>query len=139
MTPSGTSTFDRAAFTDISVRSGAGADDVRIDESGGVFTDTETTTIETAAGADTVSGGAGGEIIATGDDADFVGGGGGDDTLLLGAGDDTALQGDGFDQLDGQAGQDTLRAAGASASEEFTLQAVGAKRADRAGHRAGHH
>ncbi len=45
---------------------------------------------------------------------------------LLGAGDDTALQGDGFDQVDGQAGHDTLRAAGGSASEEFTLQAVGA-------------
>ncbi len=127
VTGTGTSTFDRMAFTDISIRSGGGADDVRMDESGGVFTDTEPVTIETAAGADTISGGAGGEIIAAGDDADFVGPGGGDDTILLGAGDDTALQGDGFDQVDGQAGTDRLRAVGGSASEEFTLQAAGTK------------
>ena len=72
-------------------------------------------------------GGPGAETIATGDDADFVQPGGGDDSVLLGNGDDTALQGDGFDQLDGQAGKDTLRAVGTSDSEEFTLQANGTK------------
>ena len=46
------SPFNRTTFSRISVRSGAGADEVRIDESGGVFTDTELTTIETGAGAD---------------------------------------------------------------------------------------
>ena len=84
-------------------------------------------TIETGAGADTVIGGPGAETIATGDDADFVQPGGGDDTVLLGNGDDTALQGEGFDSVDGGAGKDTLRAVGTAESEEFTLQANGAK------------
>jgi hypothetical protein len=67
-----TSTCDRTTFSDISIRSGGGGDDVRMDESSGVFTDTEAVTIETGAGADTISGGAGGEVIAAGNDADFV-------------------------------------------------------------------
>ena len=84
-------------------------------------------TIESGAGADTVIGGPGAETIAAGDDADFVQPGGGDDTVLLGNGDDTALQGEGFDQVDGRPGKDTLRAVGTDESEEFTLQANGAK------------
>ena len=68
-------------FSRISVRSGGGADEVRIDESGGVFTDTEITTIETGAGADVISGGSGAEVIAAGDDGDFVSPGAGDDSV----------------------------------------------------------
>ena len=89
------SPFNRTTFSRISVRSGAGADEVRIDESGGVFTDSEITTIETGAGADVVSGGSGAEVIVTGDDGDFVSPGAGDDTVQLGAGDDTVLQHEG--------------------------------------------
>jgi Ca2+-binding RTX toxin-like protein len=118
--------FDRTAFSRISVRSGAGADTVRIDESNGIFTTTETTTIETGAGADVVSGGSGAETIATGDDGDLVDGGRGDDGVFLGAGDDTLVQGpgDGFDALEGGGGQDTLRANGSADAEELTIQAL---------------
>ena len=114
--------FDRATFSRIEIRSGAGSDTIRI-----VDALTEPVTIEAGAGADTVIGGPGAETIATGDDGDFVQPGGGDDSVLLGNGDDTALQGDGFDTVDGQAGKDTLRAVGTSESEEFTLQANGSK------------
>ncbi|HEX6656640.1 MAG TPA: hypothetical protein VF065_01085, partial [Ilumatobacter sp.] len=114
--------FDRATFSKIAIRSGAGDDSVRI-----VDALTEAVTIESGTGADTVVGGPGRETIASGDDADFVHPGGGDDTVQLGAGDDTAIQGDGFDQLEGQAGKDTLQAIGSDESEEFTLQANGTK------------
>lgn len=114
--------FDRATFSRIEIRSGAGADTIRIADAL-----TEVVTIESGAGTDTVIGGPGAETIATGDETDFVQPGGGDDTVLLGNGDDTALQGDGFDSLDGGAGTDTLRAVGTVESEEFTLQAFGAK------------
>ena len=125
----GTSTFNRTTFSRISVRSGGGADEVRIDESGGVFTDTEITTIETGAGADVVSGGSGAEVIAAGDDGDFVSPGAGDDTVFLGAGDDTVLQHEdaGRDTLEGQSGLDTLRVLGTGQAEEFTAQAFGTR------------
>ncbi len=121
------STFNRTTFSRIAVRPGAGADEVRIDESGGVFTDTEITTIETGAGADVVSGGSGAEVIVTGDDGDFVSPGAGDDAVQLGAGDDTVLQheGDARDLIEGQAGLDTLRVLGTGQAEEFTVQAFG--------------
>ena len=119
--------FDRRTFTRISVRAGAGADDIRIDESNGAFTDAEATTIESGAGADLVVGGRGAELIAAGDDADLVLAGAGDDALFLGAGDDTAIQAseDGTDSFDGQSGADTLQTVGTDESEEFTVQAVG--------------
>ena len=121
--------FDRGTFTRISVRSGAGADDIRIDESNGAFTDAEATTIESGAGADLVLGGRGAEVIASGEDNDLVLAGAGDDSLLLGGGDDTAVQGalDGFDVFDGQSGFDTVQTSGTGESEEFTVQAVGAE------------
>ena len=120
--------FDRATFTKISVRSGAGNDDIRIDESNGTFID-EATTIESGAGADLVLGGRGAEVIAGGDDNDLVLAGAGDDSVLLGGGDDTAVQGalDGFDVFDGQSGFDTVQTSGTGESEEFTVQAVGAE------------
>lgn len=114
--------FDRATFSRIEIRSGGGADTVRI-----ASALAEPVTIESGAGADTVLGGPGAETIAAGDDADTVHPGGGDDSVLLGNGDDAALQGEGFDQVDGGAGTDTLRAVGTSESEELTLQANGAK------------
>ena len=106
-----------AGVTRIAVRSGAGADEIRID---GVVLPA---TIESGAGADVITGGPGPELILAGDDADLVAGGGGQDTLLLGAGDDTALETDG--SVDGQSGSDTVRFDGGDESEEFTLQAVG--------------
>ena len=128
-TGSATSSFDRQAFSRIAIRSGAGDDEIRIDESNGAFTDAEQTTIESGAGADVVLGGRAAETIAAGDDADLVDAGPGDDAIFLGAGDDTARQGadDGFDSLEGQSGNDSFQTAGTSESEEFTVQAVGAR------------
>jgi len=116
--------FDRATFSRISIRSGGGADEIRIDDVEG-----EDITIESGAGADVITGGRGREVIATGDDADLVLAGEGDDTVLLGGGDDTAIQGaaDGFDTFEGQSGADTLQIAGSAEAEEFTFQAVGAR------------
>ena len=121
--------FARASFSRISVRPGAGADEVRIDESNGAFTDAETTTIEAGAGADVIVGGRGAETIAGGDDGDLVLAGPGDDAVFLGAGDDTAIQrgDDGADVFEGQSGSDTLQVAGSGESEELTVQAVGAR------------
>ncbi len=114
--------FQRGTFSKVAVRSGAGDDTIRIADPL-----TEPVTIESGAGADAVTGSAGAESIATGDDADLVHPGGGDDSVALGNGDDTVIQGDGFDQLDGQLGKDTLQAIGSDESEEFTVQANGAK------------
>ena len=118
-------TFDRATFTRISVRSGAGDDDIRIDEANGTFLD-EATTIESGAGADLVLGGRGAEVIASGEENDLVLAGAGDDSLFLGGGDDTAVQGpqDGFDVFEGQSGFDTVQTSGTGESEEFTVQAL---------------
>lgn len=126
-TGSATLHFNRTTFTRIAIRSGAGDDDIRIDESNGAFTDTEQTTIESGAGADVVAGGRGAETIAAGDDGDLVDAGPGDDTIFLGAGNDTAIQGadDGLDTLDGQSGGDTFQTAGTGESEEFTVQSLG--------------
>jgi len=114
--------FDRATFSKIAIRSGAGADTIRIADAL-----TEQVTIESGPGADTVLGGPGAETIAAGADGDAVHPGGGDDTVLLGNGDDSLVQGDGFDQVDGETGTDTLRAVGTGESEEFTLQSNGAR------------
>ena len=114
--------FDRSTFSKIAIRSGAGADTIRIADAL-----TEPVTIESGPGADTVLGGPGAETIAAGADGDAVHPGGGDDTVLLGSGDDSLVQGDGFDQVDGETGTDTLRAVGTGESEEFTLQNNGAK------------
>ncbi len=118
----GTQSFDRTTFGKLAIRSGGGDDTVQID---GLLT--ETTTIDTGAGADTVLGGPAGELIETGDDGDQVAPGGGDDHVLLGAGDDTAFQDDGSDLIEGQAGIDRLLVAGSAEAEEFTLQAFAGK------------
>jgi Ca2+-binding RTX toxin-like protein len=113
----------RDQFERVLVRTGAGADRVRVEAAAAVAN----LTIETGAGPDVVDAGPGAEVIDTGDDADLVQTGGGADTVALGAGDDTAVQGagDDSDRIDGQAGLDTLRVLGTSEAEEFTLQALG--------------
>ena len=116
--------FDRTTFSRIAIRSGAGTDTVRIDDSNGVFTDTETTTIETGAGSDSVIGGSGAETIATGDDGDCRQQRRRRRPRRPGPGDDTLIQnpGAGFDTLEAQSGNDTLRINGSSQAEEITVQ-----------------
>jgi hypothetical protein len=111
--------FSRATFAKVAIRSGAGADEIRVDGALGV-----PATIESGAGADVIAGGPDAEVISAGDDADLVAAGAGADTVLLGAGDDVALEDDGT--VDGQSGVDTVRTQGTGEAEEFTVQAVAA-------------
>jgi RTX calcium-binding nonapeptide repeat (4 copies) len=120
-------TFKRKRIKRIVVKTRAGADRVRIDDSAGAFTDAIPTTIDGGAGADTLHGGAGAERFRgrTGDDT--VAGGGGDDRARLGRGDDRFdwAPGDGSDTVDGQNGHDTMGFTGSSADEAFDVSADG--------------
>ena len=125
----------RSTFGVVVVRSGAGADDVRVDESAAV----DGLRIETGPGADVVRGSSRVEVIDSGEDADLVSPGPGNDTVVLGSGDDSAIQtaDDASDRIDGQAGLDTLRVLGTSEAEEFTAAGPRRPRAHHARHVAG--
>src|SRR5262245_4322177 len=99
--------FDRTMFTAIDVHAGGGDDEVRVDQSGGAFTD-EALTINAGAGDDTLIGGSGDETFAGRGGDDVVDGNGGADTAVLGTGADTFRwdPGDGSDTVEGQSGKD---------------------------------
>ena len=101
--------FDRTTFTAIDVEAGGGDDEVRIDQSGGAFTD-EAVTMNGGAGDDTLIGGAGAETFIGGTGEDFADGNIGADKASLGAGADRFQwdPGDGSDTVDGQGGSDQL-------------------------------
>jgi Ca2+-binding RTX toxin-like protein len=117
----------RDSFERIRVRAGGGNDLVRIDESGGVFTDDVPTRIDGQGGRDTLRGGRGGERLTGGAGADTVDGNGGDDVADLGAGDDRFVwdPGDGSDVIEGRRGVDAMTFNGSGASEQFDLSANG--------------
>jgi Ca2+-binding RTX toxin-like protein len=117
----------RILFNKIVVEARGGNDSVRIDESNGVFTDTEQTTMDGGAGADTLTGGSGREAFLGQSEADVVDGNGGDDTALLGGGDDIFRwdPGDGNDTVEGQAGFDTMQFNGSTADEKMEASADG--------------
>jgi Ca2+-binding RTX toxin-like protein len=117
----------RDSFERIRLRAGGGNDLVRIDDSGGVFTDDVPTRIDGQAGRDTLRGGRGGERLTGGAGADTVDGNGGDDNADLGAGDDRFVwdPGDGSDVIEGRRGVDTMTFNGSGASEQFDLSANG--------------
>ena len=119
--------FDRAAFDRIVVNAGGGNDRVRMDEANGVFTDTETTSMNGQDGYDTLLGGAGAETFLGGAQNDRVDGNGGADIGLLGTGHDTFVwdPGDGSDIVEGQGGTDTLLFNGSGGSENFDFSANG--------------
>ena len=75
--------FDRSTFTAIDVEAGAGDDDVRIDQSGGTFTD-EQVTMNGGSGDDTLIGGAGAESFVGGAGEDFADGNIGADRASMG-------------------------------------------------------
>jgi len=79
--------FDRGAFTAVSVDAGRGDDEIRIDQSGGSFTD-EALTLSGGDGDDTLIGGSGAETFFGGRGDDFADGNIGADTAFLGCGDD---------------------------------------------------
>ena len=100
--------FDRSTFDDIIVNLAGGADTILIDESNGVFTDTEFTSLIGGDGNDTITGGSAGETLDGGAGDDTLSGGGGNDTLNGGLGNDILNGGPGLDSLDGGDGNDTL-------------------------------
>ncbi len=119
--------FDRARFDHILLEAGNGDDVIRIDESNGVFTDTEVTTIDGGKGDDTLLGGSGAETFIGGDGNDIVDGNRGNDVAFLGDGDDTFIwdPGDGSDVVEGQAGADKMVFNGSNADEDIDLSANG--------------
>jgi Ca2+-binding RTX toxin-like protein len=121
--------FDRGQFDHILVQGGKGNDVIRIDESNGVFTDTELTTIDGGEGDDTLTGGSGAETLIGGPGNDTINGGRGNDVVLLGEGDDTFIwnPGDGSDTVEGQAGTDKMIFNGANIAENIDISANGSR------------
>ncbi len=119
--------FERNRVAKIIVDAGAGDDQVRVDESNGVFTDTIPTTIDGGDGNDDLAGGSGAETLFGGDGNDSIDGNRGNDVAFLGAGDDTFVwdPGDGSDIVEGQDGTDTLFFNGANIAEKVDLSANG--------------
>jgi hypothetical protein len=120
--------FDRSTLTQIAVVAGPGADEVTIDESGGVFTD-ETIHIDGGTGGDTLRGGTGAETFVGRAGHDVVDGNRGDDVAQLGANDDRLVwdPGDGSDRVVGQEGIDSLDFTGNRAAENFDVAANGSR------------
>ena len=116
--------FDRNTFTAIDVTAGGGDDEVRIDQSGGAFTD-EALTINGGSGDDTLRGGSGAEALLGGTGNDLVDGNQGADLALLGGGTDTFVwdPGDGSDTVDGEGGDDALDFNGSNAAENIDIAA----------------
>jgi Ca2+-binding RTX toxin-like protein len=119
--------FDRADFTTLSVDARSGDDVVRIDESGGSFTDAIPTEIDGGDGDDDLHGGSGAEAYRGGWGDDFVDGNRGNDTARMGADDDVFQwdPGDGSDTIEGQAGYDTMLFNGAGVNERIDMTANG--------------
>jgi Ca2+-binding RTX toxin-like protein len=143
----GRSQFRRDKFDSIRVEAGDGNDTVVIDETHGVFTDTETTTLNGEGGNDHIVGGSGGETLNGGEGNDTIDGKGGtdmvngeagNDALTGGAGADQAFggpgddrmiwnPGDGSDLNEGGDGLDTVEVIGAGAAEDFTTMPNGTR------------
>src|SRR5690349_12747270 len=120
--------FDRTTFTAIDVAAGGGDDEIRIDRSGGTFTD-ETVTLNGGPGNDKLIGGDGADILIGGSGDDFADGNIGADQAQLGNGDDRFQwdPGDGSDVVDGQGGNDVLDFHGSNASEHIDLSPNGSR------------
>jgi Ca2+-binding RTX toxin-like protein len=120
--------FDRSTFTAISVQAGGGNDEVRVDQSVGLFT-TDALTIDGGAGDDTLIGGDGDDVLIGGPGNDVVTGGRGNDVAQLGSGADTFTwnPGEGSDTVEGQGGNDTEVFNGSNAFENIDLSANGSR------------
>src|SRR4051812_28029436 len=118
--------FDRTTFTAIDVLADGGDDEIRVDQSGGTFTD-ETVTMNGGAGDDTLIGGAGADVMLGGAGEDFADGNIGADKASLGAGNDRFQwdPGDGSDVVDGQGGSDLLDFNGSNIGENIDVSANG--------------
>jgi Ca2+-binding RTX toxin-like protein len=118
--------FDRATFEKIVINAGGGHDVVRIDDSGGLFTDTELTTIAGGDGNDTLLGGFGAETFFGGAGKDVIDAGGNSDVIFMGAGDDVLVwhPGRGSDVVEGEGGVDTMEFHGGNVGEVFEVDAA---------------
>jgi Ca2+-binding RTX toxin-like protein len=119
----------RDRFDQIFVDARDGNDRVAIDEANGVFTDTETTTVDGGAGNDELIGGRGNETFDGGPGDDSVDGNQGADAAFLGAGDDSFTwdNGDGSDVVEGEDGVDTMVFNGQAGSEVFAASNNGGR------------
>jgi Ca2+-binding RTX toxin-like protein len=119
--------FNRNQVRQIIVLARAGNDLVLIDESNGVFTDTEATVVYGEEGNDDLRGGSGPELFFGGLGNDTLDTNKGNDLALLGAGDDSFTwdPGDGSDVVEGQDGTDTMVFNGSSGAEKFEASANG--------------
>ena len=119
----------RERFDAILVEAAGGNDRVSIDETNGVFTDTETTTIDGGEGNDELLGGRGNETFHGAAGNDTVDGNQGADAGFLGEGDDTFIwdNGDGSDVVEGDDGFDTMVFNGVAGSETFDASANGGR------------
>ena len=115
--------FVRSRFTKIVVNAKGGNDRLRIDESKGVFTNTEATTLNGQAGVDVVLGGSAHEVLRGGTEADTVDGDAGNDDVGLGAGNDSFVWniGDGADEVRGDADTDTVTVNGSASADAITV------------------
>jgi hypothetical protein len=115
--------FPRGSFTQIGINMGGGADSVRIDDSAGVFTNTETTQIFGGEGNDTLTGGGGVELLAGDGGEDTIAGGKGSDFADGGTGDDTFLWSftDEDDTVTDEDGADRMLVDGSETAEHFVI------------------
>jgi RTX calcium-binding nonapeptide repeat (4 copies) len=125
--------FSRSSFGQIGISMGGGIDSVRIDDSAGSFTDTETTQIFGGEGNDTLTGGGGVELLAGDGGADTIAGGPEGDLTDGGTGDDTFLwsNSDGNDSVTDEAGIDRLLVDGSGEAEQFAIERFPAPLDDR--------
>ena len=124
--------FPRSSFNQIAINMGGGADSVRIDDSAGGFTSTETTEMFGGDGNDTLTGGEGAELLVGGSGEDTIAGGPGNDLEHGGTGDDTFLWNpvDGDDTVAGDDGADRMLVDGGGANEQFVIDRFPAPRDD---------
>jgi hypothetical protein len=124
--------FFRGSFTKIVVDMGGGADSFRIDESEGVFTDTEATQLHGGEGDDTLRGGAGIELLDGGGGNDTLSGGHEADVLRGGPGTDVFTWGnaDGDDTIAGGDDIDQLQVNGSGIPEQFAIERLAPPRDD---------
>jgi Ca2+-binding RTX toxin-like protein len=113
----------RSKFTKIVVNGGLGKDLLKIDESKGVFTDTEITTLNGQGGIDNLLGGSAGERLNGGPANDTVDGSKGVDKAFLGPGNDKFIydEGDGADQVQGETGIDQVLVRGTAGPDSLDV------------------
>jgi len=107
---------------ELAINTGAGNDVVN---ASGLQATGPRLTIDAGAGNDTVNGGRGIDILSGGAGHDLIDGNQGNDIARLGDGDDTFVwdPGDGSDQVEGEAGIDTLDFNGSSTAENIVISA----------------